>query len=255
MAFLRCDFSSASLMRSVNINVIIPSNVPASKRKVMYLLGGLSDDNTMWCRRTNIERYADACGMTVIMPNGERSFYTDAVAGEKFWSFISEELPAVVKDLFNIAPERKNTFAAGLSMGGYGALKLGLRLPGQFAAVAGLSSVTDIRYRYQAADSASWRPELDRIFGGENQLSAGNNDLFDLAANVVKSSKKLPKILSICGSEDFMIEDNRKFNNFMRTIKYPDFYSFERPGSHNWDFWDTHIQGVLKFFVDGKLPE
>ena len=63
MAFIRCDFSSASLMRSVNINVTIPQNVPLEKRKIMYLLGGLSDDNTMWSRRTNVERYAEECGV------------------------------------------------------------------------------------------------------------------------------------------------------------------------------------------------
>ena len=255
MAFLRCDFSSSALMRSVNINIIHPQNIPAEKRKLVYLLGGLSDDNTMWCRRTNIERYAEACGMTVIMPNGERSFYSDAVQGEKFWTFISKELPQVVKDLFSLAPDRQNTFAAGLSMGGYGAIKLGLRHPERFAAVAGLSTLADLKWRYQAKDSASWRPELDRVFGGIDCLVPEGNDLFDLAEKAVKSGKKLPRILSICGDEDFMIEDNRRFNRHMAEIGYPGFYSYERPGVHSWDFWETHIQDVVKFFDNGKLPE
>ena len=255
MAFIRCDFSSAALMRAVNVNIIIPQNIPAEKRKILYLLGGLSDDNTMWCRRTSIERYADACGMMVVMPNGERSFYTDAVQGEKFWTFVSEELPNVINTLFNFKPSAENTFAAGLSMGGYGAIKLGLRLPERFSAVAGLSSVTDLKCRYQAADSASWKPELDRIFGGIDQLESGKNDLFVLADDAVKSGKPLPKILSICGSEDFMIEDNRRFNKFMQQLKYPGFNCFEYPGSHTWEFWDTYIQSVLTYFTTGKLPE
>ena len=255
MAFIRCDFSSASLMRSVNINVTIPQNVPLEKRKIMYLLGGLSDDNTMWSRRTNVERYAEDCGVMVVMPNGERSFYTDAVQGEKFWTFVSEELPQVIGTLFNYHPEKKNTFAAGLSMGGYGAIKLGLRCPEKFAAVAGLSSVTDLKRRYQAPDSAYWRPELDRIFGGTDQLEARNNDLFALADNAVKSGKQLCPILSICGSEDFMIEDNRGFNAVMKKIEYPGYHCFEYPGTHSWDFWDTHIKHALEFFTEGKLPE
>ena len=255
MAFIRCDFSSAALMRAVNVNIIIPQNISVSERKILYLLGGLSDDNTMWCRRTSIERYADACGMMVVMPNGERSFYTDAVQGEKFWTFVSEELPEVIHTLFNFKPSKENTFAAGLSMGGYGAIKLGLRLPERFSAVAGLSSVTDLKWRYQAADSTSWKPELDRIFGGIEQLEAEKNDLFSLAEEAVASKKILPRILSICGTEDFMIDDNRRFNDFMQQIKYPGFDYFEYPGAHTWEFWDTHIQLILNFFTTGKLPE
>ena len=140
-------------------------------------------------------------------------------------------------------------------MGGYGALKLGLRCPERFAAVAGLSSVTDIKYRFRADTSAAWRPELRRIFGSTSQLKDRGNDLFDLAVKARESGKELPEILSICGSEDFMIMDNRKFNRHMRKIEYPGFYSFERPGTHNWEFWDRHIQDALKFFTTGELPE
>ena len=81
------------------------------------------------------------------------------------------------------------------------------------------------------------------------------NDLFDLAEKLRISGKEMPEILSICGTEDFMIEDNRKFNRFMRKIEYPGFYSFERPGSHTWEFWDQYIQDVMVFFTTGQLPE
>lgn len=255
MAFIECRFNSVVLQKAVSMNVIIPTVKPEKPHQIMYLLHGLSDDASMWFRRSSIERYADAYNMMVVMPDGGRSFYTDAVAGENYWTFISEELPEIVKKLFNIAPARENTFAAGLSMGGYGALKLGLRCPEKFAAVAGLSSVTDIKRRYRAADSAAWRPELRRIFGSMAQLAAGGNDLFALAGEARQSGKDLPEILSICGKDDFMIEDNRKFNRHMKNIEYPGFYCFEKPGSHTWEFWDNHIQDALKFFVTGELPE
>ena len=240
MAFIKCNFGSAALKKAVSMNLIIPQNSNTEPSRVMYLLHGLSDDYSIWCRRTSIERYADKFNMTVIMPDGGRSFYTDAIVGESYWTFISEELPETVKGLFNIAADREHSFAAGLSMGGYGALKLGLRCPDRFAAVAGLSSVTDIKCRFRAASSAAWRPELRRIFGGISQLAARGNDLFDLAEKAVASGKELPQIISFCGKSDFMIKDNRKFNKFMQTINYPGFHCFERPGAHTWEFWDTH---------------
>ncbi|MBO5667660.1 MAG: esterase family protein [Lentisphaeria bacterium] len=255
MAFLECRFFSAVLGRAVSMNAIIPQNKDKKDLKILYLLHGLSDDASIWFRRTSIERYTDAYNMLVIMPDGGRSFYTDAIAGDNYWTFISRELPEVVKDIFNVTPVRENSYAAGLSMGGYGALKLALRTPENFTAAAGLSSATDIKARFRAADSASWRPELKRIFGSSKQLAARDNDLFVLAEKAVASGKKLPKILSICGDEDFMIRDNRRFNKFMKDTGYPEFYSYERPGVHNWIFWDRYIQDVLKFFHDNTLPE
>ena len=257
MAFLECNFHSVVLQKAVSMNVVIPqfSQNRPEERKVMYLLHGLSDDASMWMRRTSIERYADRYDMIVIMPDGGRGFYTDAVNGSKYWTFLAEELPEIIRQFFNISPARENCFAAGLSMGGYGAIKLGLRCPEKFAAVAGLSSLVDLKLRYRATDTASWRSELRAIFGSTAQLAPRGNDLFDLAEKLRISGKEMPEILSICGTEDFMIEDNRKFNRFMRKIEYPGFYSFERPGSHTWEFWDQYIQDVMVFFTTGQLPE
>ena len=255
MAFLECRFFSTALARAVNMNVVMPQDKDKKSLKIVYLLHGLSDDASMWFRRTSVERYADMYNMMVVMPDGGRSFYTDAVAGDNYWTFISEELPQIVKALFNVTVCRENSYAAGLSMGGYGALKLALRCRDKFTAAAGLSSVTDLKHRFKAADSASWVPELRRIFGSTAQLAPRKNDLFSLADEAVASGEKLPAILSICGSEDFMIMDNRKFNKHMAKINYPDFHSYERPGVHNWAFWDTYIQDVFKFFDNGTLPE
>ena len=254
MAFMECRFSSAILGRAVSANVVMPLTAAPGGNKVLYLLHGLSDDASTWFRRSSIERYAERMNFTVIMPDGGRSFYTDALHGAKYWTFISEELPEIMNSIFRISPDRERTFAAGLSMGGYGALKLGLRCPEKFAAVGALSAVADLRSRFRAPDSASWLPELKLIFGDESRLASDGNDLFDLASKALSSGKPLPKIIAICGSEDFMIEDNRRFNRFMAE-RYPGFHSFERPGSHEWQFWDTHIRDVMAFFDSGKLPE
>ena len=255
MAFMQCRWHSAELGKAVEVNVTIPLSAPKRRRKVLYLLHGLSDDASLWLRRTSIERYAEARGFAVIMPDGGRGFYTDAVAGPRYWSFVAEELPALVAEVFDLPAGRERTFVAGLSMGGYGALKLVLRRPDRFAAAGALSPVVDLKARFRAADTAHWRPELRRIFGGASQLAARGNDLFTLAKQAVASGAPLPRIVSFCGEDDFMIADNRKFNAFMAKLPYPEYHARLRPGAHNWEFWDRHIQDVLDFFATGRLPE
>ncbi len=243
------------------MNAVVPQlpftekNSGGIRYKTVYLLHGLSDDESMWFRRSSIERYADRYKLLIVMPDGGRGFYSDAVNGDKYWTFLSEELPFFVENHLPASTKREDTFAAGLSMGAYGAIKLGLRLPEKFAAVAGLSALADLKKRFRSPDTASWKPELRRIFGSPAKLAKMDNDLFVLAEKALASGKTLPEILSICGTEDFMISDNRHFNRHMKKIAYPGFHCFEYPGSHTWEFWDEYIQNVLDFFTSGKLPE
>ena len=258
MAFINCTFSSDLLRKSVTLNAVIPQKprgAAPEKYRTLFLLHGLSDDYSAWCRYTSIERYSKEYNIAVIMPDGGRSFYTDAANGFPYWSFISEELPEFAASMFPISLERKDCFAAGLSMGGYGALKLGLRCPGKFSAVAALSPVVDLERLFTASESASWLPELENIYISPAEAKLRGNDLFTLAENAVSSGKTLPRIISFCGTEDFMIEDNRKFNTFMKEIKFPEFHSYEYPGSHNWGFWDTHIRQALAIFLKNELPQ
>ena len=255
MAFMNCRLHSKELKKEVEINVIYPvaSGVP---KRLLYLLHGLAGDASSWMRRTSIERYATTRDIAVIMPDGGRSYYSDSVRGaERYWSYIAEELPEFVHTVFKLPKARKDTFAAGLSMGGYGALKLGLRHPERFAAVGALSAVADIRLRIDSEENAERRMEFRQIFGGVSRLAADGNDLFVLAADAVKSGAKLPKIISFCGTEDRLLTNNRRFTAHLERLKYPDFHYYERPGNHNWDFWDAHITEVLDFLISGKLPE
>lgn len=263
MAFLECKFASAQLGKACCMNIILPqNNIPDGGLPVVYLLHGLSDDYTAWCRYTSIERYANACNCAVVMPDGGRSFYTDAVNGGRYWSFISEELPEIVTRLFPISTVPEKTFAAGLSMGGYGALKLALLRPEKFAAAAALSPVVNLQTRFFAEDTKSWQPELLNIFGSfdKEKFDETRHTPFNIALNAVFHKRKLPRLLSICGTDDFMIADNRRFNADMLSIADArptllEFHSFEYPGSHNWEFWDTHIRDVMAFFFENRLPE
>ena len=254
MAFMNCRLRSKELKKEVEVNVIYPV-ANGAPDKVLYLLHGLADDASGWARRTSIERYAIARNIAVIMPDGGRSYYSDAVCGvERYWSYISKELPELVGAIFKLPEGRERTFAAGLSMGGYGTYKLGLNFPERFAAIGVLSSVTDIRRRLRS-DDPDRRAHMKQIFGSLSRLAADGNDLFALAKEAVASGEKLPRLISFCGTEDSILNENRRFNALLKRLKCPDFHCYERPGRHNWDFWDAHIPEVLDFLVSGKLPE
>ena len=160
MALIRCDFFSESLALGTSMTVLLPQGAAAGAGKppVLYLLHGLTDDDTAWTRYTSIERYADAKGLAVVMPQAHRSFYTDEAYGMKFWTFLSEELPAVVQSFFRVSDQRAETFVAGLSMGGYGAMKWALRQPGRFAKAATLSGALDLGERSSSRSCGSCPP-------------------------------------------------------------------------------------------------
>ena len=152
MILNQVKFFSETLGMLSSMYVLLPKRTVAemkSKRaqkyRTLYLLHGHSDDHTAWQRFTSIERYAEGLNLAVVMPAVHLSFYNDMAHGLKYWQFISEEVPALVRDMFPLSSARKHNFVAGLSMGGYGAFKLALTYPDRFAAAASLSGALDIR--------------------------------------------------------------------------------------------------------------
>ena len=150
MALLHMTIASDALMQNVDVDVILHEDTPGligmdGKAKktnpTLYLLHGLSDDHTIWQRSTSIERYVADLNLAVVMPSIDLSWYTDMYYGPKYWTFMTEELPRICRSFFpRMSVKREDTFVAGLSMGGYGALKCALRAPKVFSWAAGLSS-------------------------------------------------------------------------------------------------------------------
>jgi putative tributyrin esterase len=253
MALVRCDFFSDVLGLSTSMTVVLPQTTSAqigmtgattrADAPVLYLLHGLSDDGTIWLRRTSIERYAAPLGLAVVMPQVARSFYTDEAHGNRYWTFLSEELPQLARSFFHLSDRREDTFVAGLSMGGYGAAKWALRHPDRFAAAATLSGVTDI-VGVVGLDHEPGRDQLwDTIFGGR-PLAGTDDDLFHLLDTV--DPAQAPKLYVGCGTEDRLIGHNRRFGDAARARGFDVTEDF-RPGEHEWGLWDDTIQDVLRW--------
>jgi putative tributyrin esterase len=253
MAFIQCDFFSEVLGLSTSMNVILPQ--PASgqigmegskasdKYPVLYLLHGLSDDHTIWARRTSIERYVASLGLAVVMPAVHKSFYTDMAKGDRYWTFVSEELPQIVRSFFPISAAREDNFVAGLSMGGYGAFKLALRCPDKFIAGASLSGALNIA---DLAKNRNPQRAWEYVFGDLDKIKGSDNDLLYLAEKVAKSNGPKPMFYQCCGTEDFLYEDNIVFRDWANELGLDLTYE-EEPGTHEWGYWDKKIQRVLEW--------
>lgn len=256
MALIQCNFKSQTLQLATSMNVILPeeeqendSSTDPGKIEypVLYLLHGLSDDHTAWCRKTSIERYAQKYNLAVIMPAVDRSFYSDMVAGNNYWTYISKEVPLVSRKYFPVSNNREKCFVAGLSMGGYGAFKLTLRQPEKFAAAASLSGVLDIVSAYrenEEVDEDKVR-EFELIFGDINKLQDSDNDLIYLLKKNVKNNIKLPDLYQCCGTDDFLYRNNQYFKKLAERLNVNLTYE-EDPAEHEWSYWDKKIQRFLE---------
>lgn len=259
MAYLSCNFFAETLGVSTSMQVLLPqatgtgqigqAGAPARESyPVLYLLHGWSDDDSIWMRRTSIERYAADRGLIVVMPRVELSFYQNMASGMHFWDFISEEVPSLCKQWFPISGKREETFAAGLSMGGYGAFRLGLARPERYAAVASLSGALDILSTMKAIREDDRSAKREAIFGAGHRLLGKESDLFHLTDALLQGGGPTPRFYQWCGTDDFLYQDNLRFRDQARA-KGLDLAYHEGPGDHSWGHWDREIQPVLDWLL------
>ena len=244
MAVLTCDFFSEALAMGTSMTVVLPQTTEEQvgvaaahldgPPPLLYLLHGLSDDHTAWTRYTSVERYANARGLAVVMPAVGRSFYADEAHGHRYWEHVSEELPRLVPEFFQVTTDPARTYVAGLSMGGYGALKLALTHPERYAGAASLSGALDLHAIFAQPD----RDEVfQRVFGGRVQPG---DDLLALLETAVD----VPPLHVSCGTEDHLCPSNRRFVD-AATARGVDVTTDFRPGDHEWGLWDALLPEVL----------
>ena len=236
MALLQTSFFSPTLIKIVAMNLIVPESVDGPYH-VLFLLHGLSDDHSKWMRMSSIERYADGYPLIVVMPDGGRNFYQDGVQSARYGTMIGQELPQLIRRWFPVKPE----FAiSGLSMGGYGSLRLAFDYPEVFRSVWAMSGALEFGTEGDYDRMESFPREFHHII--EVAESGSVADLFKIA----ERATNLPKIGFDCGTEDWLIESNRKFHVHLSSLNIPHEYR-EHAGGHDWAYWDTHIKDALEF--------
>ena len=253
MAFFQCNIFSESLGMMTNVNVVMPqftkgmigwTEKDAGNRPVLYLLHGLSDDSSVWIRRTNVERYATQYGLVLVMPDGGRSFYTDMKYGLKYEEYIAGELPSIMAKFFRFSTAKNDTFIAGNSMGGYGALKLALKYPDTFSVCGAFSAVPDPMKLYTMYPAVSG--ELGNIFGSIDDFRYSENDVYFLAEKRIRENR-FPKLYLCCGKGDFLNRENIRFKEYLENENVDFTADLEDPGDHEWGFWDKKIREFIRF--------
>ena len=217
MALIHLDHLPETVKVHSPLNVIIPdpgtmNGIPVRERKILYLLHGLSDDASAWQRYSAIETYAKKYGIVVVMPSVGRSFYLDMPNGQKYFTYIIEELPQYLNDVFGIKHNREKTFIAGLSMGGYGAIKAALLHPECFFAAGSFSGV--LAMQGWAADPEDPRmTEFSLLFGDLGKLPGSKHDPSIWLADAAKKSQSqpIPSLFVSCGLQDDLLPTNRFF--------------------------------------------
>ncbi|MGE4321317.1 MAG: alpha/beta hydrolase [Acholeplasmataceae bacterium] len=256
MAFLRIDFPSSILQMAEHVDVILPDDFNKhdpfedglQKFRTLYLLHGYYGNSTDWMRLSSIERYAGDHHIAVVMPSAYNSYYTNALHGERYFDYIADEIPRYLQKLLPLAKSKEHNFIAGLSMGGYGAIKIALHYPERYQLAASLSGALDFDFVYQRGLNDLTRTKhFQSIFGLIEDMEHSEHNLF---YKLKENKKELPYLYIICGTEDFLFDSNNKFVNQLKKQNINHLYE-THPGDHNWTFWDTYIQDVLNL-IDKK---
>ena len=249
------QFESKLVGKTLPYNVLLPVNYnqPDSRTKrypVIYLLHGLTGHYTNWLEKTKLVDYTVPYEFIIVMPEGNDGWYTDSatVPTDKYESYILQELIPDVEKRFRASGDAGSRAIAGLSMGGYGALKFGVKYPQQFVFVASMSG---------ALGAASWTESdlkglefilrsLQSVYGSASSPTRAANDLGRLYRDLPAASiASLPYIYLDCGTEDQLSEVNRDFVAILMTRKIPHEYR-QLPGGHTWTYWDSQVQEVLR---------
>lgn len=248
MAKFTCNFISYVLTRTVDITVIIPSvTIPEAmneknkrvthntghKYPVLYLLHGMGNNHATWTGYSNIELYAEERNIAVVMLSAENKSYVNHENGDLFYDFVETELQDFVCSMFPVSERWEDTYIAGLSMGGFGALVHGLTNPEKYCAVGAFSSAILLN--------------PSEMSGGEKKEVPEEYKVYSIVEKLQKSGKRLPKLFLACGRNDFLYEDNEKFARYLETEGFDVTWVVKEGYGHEWRFWDQMSERYLDF--------
>ncbi len=267
MAIVSARYRSNCLNRFVTFTAVLPfeqnggefltsredafSSFPPMK--TLYLLHGITGDEVDWLYGTRIASYAEERGIAVIMPDGGNSFYHDHYYAEKWGEFVGKELVQVSRRMFRLSEKREDTYIGGLSMGGYGAMRNGLKYSHTFSKILSLSGAfvtLDLPAKEYGTDWLETKEFYEQTFGDLDRIKGSDLDLEQLYLDHGKDTE----IFMAVGTEDFLLEKNRRYRDFLEAhgakLRY-----MEEPGAHEWDFWDRNIKRGLDWLLEKQEKE
>ena len=260
MAFLQVSYQSAVLRRTVPFWVYLPSGSmedvmqgkdPFANRQpfpTLYLLHGIFGDCTDWMMQTRVQQYADAHRLAVVCPSGENGFYTDNKNSNFYAQYIGQELVKATRYMFNLSDKREETYIAGLSMGGYGALRIGLNYCDTFSVIGAFSAALVMDRVLQAKNGTSGlmgmheQDYYENIFGDVHAITNSTHDYKALST----ACKNLPRVYIACGSEDMLVAPNREYHQFLQDHDITHTYE-EWAGVHDFVFWDAAVKRFIEW--------
>ncbi len=246
MAWFQISYYSPCLRRLVPLNVLVPQSAsPEDPCRTLYLLNGYRGDHTDWLLNTDVNGMSSAYRCAIVMPGGENSSYVDQPgSGVRYGEFVGRELVDFTRRLFPcLSQKREDTAIAGLSMGGYGALRNGLKYHETFGFVLPLSA--GMMGPESIVDEPS-RARFEARYGLPEGWEGSDCNPRALAKRLIASGAELPKLYIACGWNDRLCVSNREYHHDLEALGFPHTYE-EGPGSHEWATWRWALPRALDF--------
>lgn len=256
MAVLQVNYFSKVLGIQSDMNVILPSErKPDEKFPVLYLLHGHSDNHHAWMQRTSLLRYVEEMypNLCVVMPAGDTSYYTDMSKGRRYYKHFTWELPRIIASMFPVSDRREDTFIAGLSMGGYGALKIALANPEKYAKAAAFSGIVDIADVFRDRVNDELWETFTLTFGDDYESFTGTINDTRHTLKVASDKGNVPDLLFCCGDQDFLFNNNLAYKEYMDSLDTEYTWIQDEGYGHTWDYWNICIQRALQFIQDQPI--
>lgn len=258
MVLFRGDIKCKSLQRRTSISVILPADnihflndseeIVPKPYKTLYLLHGLYGSDDIFLANTSIQKFAEDHGIAIVIPCGDNSFYVDNVNAHAYYGeYVGQELLDITRNIFPLSDKREDTFIAGFSMGGYGAIRNGLKYSKNFSKIGMISAalITDDIVNYVNDDNVLRSKDFyESVFGDLNKVKNSDKD----PKYLIENTEDIPDIYMACGVDDFLYDKNKEFYEFLNS-KNIDAEFVQDQGEHSWEFCDKHVKKFIKTLI------
>lgn len=264
MANIEITFHADSIMRLTTFQLFLPNDVsaeiidgnPAYKRKTktLFLLHGYSGIYKDWALGSLAHEMSLKYNLAVVMPSGDNSFYVDGKgSGHAYAQYVGRELVDYVRGTFGLAKKTEDTFIGGFSMGGFGAIHLGMLFPQNFGKIAALSSamiIEDISGLQPGEENAIADYDYyTSVFGELSALKTSRNNPEHQIKLRIQGQERIQPIFMACGTEDYLLPNNRRFHQFLVSEGVDVTYR-ESPGCHDWKFWNEYLEPAILWMLN-----